>query len=129
MARIAEMAELKHGSGKTNQVVKELVAPIVEKRVAERQITAPQQVERTIPKKVVYMSKVQREKLKKEEEEKREKEESVGAMEWIDARRRSVRHCVADTSSVARVDWRRRQSGGRSGRMRRRSGSRRRIPS
>ena len=81
------MAELKHGSGKTNQVVKELVAPIVEKREAERQITAPQQVERTIPKKVVYMSKVQREKLKKEEEEKREKEESVGAMEWIDARR------------------------------------------
>lgn len=121
------MAELKHGSGKTNQVVKELVAPIVEKREAERQITAPQQVERTIPKKVVYMSKVQREKLRKEEEEKREKEESVGAMEWIDARRRSVRHCVADTSSVARVDWRRRQSGGRSGRMRRRSGSRRRI--
>ena len=121
MARIAEMAELKHGSGKTNQVVKELVAPIVEKREAERQITAPQQVERTIPKKVVYMSKVQREKLKKEE--------SVGAMEWIDARRRSVRHCVADMSSVARVDWRRRQSGGRSGRMRRRSGSRRRIPS
>ena len=129
MARIAEMAELKHGSGKTNQVVKELVAPIVEKREAERQITAPQQVERTIPKKVVYMSKVQREKLRKEEEEKREKEESVGAMEWIDARRRSARHCVADTSSVARVDWRRRQSGGRSGRMRRRSGSRRRIPS
>ena len=127
MARIAEMAELKHGSGKTNQVVKELVAPIVEKREAERQITAPQQVERTIPKKVVYMSKVQREKLKKEEEEKREKEESVGAKEWIDARRRSARHCVADTSSVARVDWRRRQSGGRSGRMRRRSGSRRRI--
>lgn len=72
------MAELKHGSGKTNQVVKELVAPIIEKREVEKQRTAPQQTERTIPKKVVYMSKAQREKLKKEEEEKKKKEENVG---------------------------------------------------
>lgn len=78
MVRIAEMAELKHGSGKTNQLVKELVAPIVEKREAEKQASAPQQMERTIPKKVVYMSKAQREKLKKEEEEKKKREENVG---------------------------------------------------
>ena len=69
---------------------------------------------------MVFLTKVQREKLKQEEEKKKKEEIEVRFRVLLDSRQNDCKHCAVRTSSVTRTNLR------RSGRGRRKWNRRRR---
>lgn len=90
MARIAELAEKKNAAPKSNPVLKQIKGPS-----RTPSIQSKTQINSTVPffililvqtqepKKVVFLSKAQREKMKKEEEEKKKAELAVWSLSQI----------------------------------------------